>query len=284
MFRIRKNLTILLTLISFYVIAQEADFGDAGATETGILNNSLVRIRKEPNLGGEFLGYLDKGQEVHIIGKTDETMKIGDMESVWYKIKTSEGIEGWAYGSFIDLIESTKIIYNPNEDILTQFDQGVRRSEKEFEFDKFKIVAENPISNRDIIVKDFHGYTLKELETLFDLSIDYSNLKDNFDHVTNIALINSEIKIVLEYLYYSEKFRIYYIEYIKNSNKYDYKIKIGDSREKIQSILGNPSFYSDSAIIYFPYIGDIGIFDYIVIYFDDSNQVNKVQILYSNEE
>jgi hypothetical protein len=30
-------------------------------------------------------------------------MKIGNMNFVWYKIKTLDGIEGWAYGYFIDL-------------------------------------------------------------------------------------------------------------------------------------------------------------------------------------
>lgn len=69
----------------------------------GVLNDSRVRVRNEPNLDGEHLGYLEKNQKVEVISKTNEIMKIGDMNSVWYKIKTIDGVEGWAYGFFIDL-------------------------------------------------------------------------------------------------------------------------------------------------------------------------------------
>ncbi len=71
--------------------------------QIGILNASRVRIRRKPSLDGENLGYLEKDQIVYILNKTDEKMIIGEMESVWYKIKTLEGIEGWTYGFFIEL-------------------------------------------------------------------------------------------------------------------------------------------------------------------------------------
>lgn len=69
----------------------------------GILNNYRVRIRTQPNLNGEQLGYLDKNQKVRILDQTSEPMQIGEMNSVWYKIRTEDDLEGWAYGYFIDL-------------------------------------------------------------------------------------------------------------------------------------------------------------------------------------
>jgi len=70
---------------------------------TGILNDSRVRIRDFPNLEGNHLGYLNKNQRVEIIGQTSTEEQIGDMSSVWYKIRTEEGLEGWVYGWFIDI-------------------------------------------------------------------------------------------------------------------------------------------------------------------------------------
>ncbi len=70
----------------------------------GILNDLKVRIRKEPNLNGEQLGYLNKGQKVSILEETDQKMKIGEMDAVWYKVETEDGVVGWAYGWFIDIV------------------------------------------------------------------------------------------------------------------------------------------------------------------------------------
>ena len=70
---------------------------------SGILNDSHVRIRKSPNLQSEHIGYLYKDQRVQIFDQTENPMKIGEMESVWYKIRTEDGTEGWVYGFFIDI-------------------------------------------------------------------------------------------------------------------------------------------------------------------------------------
>jgi len=74
-------------------------------TRYGVLNDSRVRIREAPDLQGKHIGYLDKDQRVEIVDQTDEKMKIGDMEAVWYKIRTENGVIGWVYGWFIDVLE-----------------------------------------------------------------------------------------------------------------------------------------------------------------------------------
>lgn len=69
----------------------------------GLLNNSRVRIRIAPNLQSEHIGFLDESQRVEILEITEDKMKIENMESEWYRIKTDSGLIGWSYGYFIDI-------------------------------------------------------------------------------------------------------------------------------------------------------------------------------------
>ena len=82
------------------------DLGNQGTEDFyifGVLNDTYVRIRQEPNLDGVKVGYLHKDQCVQILDQTEEKMQIGDMLSIWYKVRTEDGTEGWAYGYFVDI-------------------------------------------------------------------------------------------------------------------------------------------------------------------------------------
>jgi len=48
---------------------------------------------------------LDSGDDVDIIDKTDEKMRIGNMNSPWYKVRTFFMYEGWVYGAYVDIDE-----------------------------------------------------------------------------------------------------------------------------------------------------------------------------------
>jgi len=72
----------------------------------GVLNDSRVRVRKEPNLNGEHITFIDKAQIVEILEITNDKMKIDNMESEWYKVKTDSGLIGWSYGFFIDVLDN----------------------------------------------------------------------------------------------------------------------------------------------------------------------------------
>ncbi len=69
--------------------------------QIGISKADRVSFRNIPELNGNHLGYLRKNQFVYIIDETIEKEIYRNMESVWYKIKTIDGLEGWVYGSFI---------------------------------------------------------------------------------------------------------------------------------------------------------------------------------------
>jgi hypothetical protein len=69
----------------------------------GTLNDGGVRLRREAGTSAEILGKLAKGQQVNVleIGETKET--IGGQTAAWYKVRTKDGLEGWAFGAFINL-------------------------------------------------------------------------------------------------------------------------------------------------------------------------------------
>ncbi len=94
---------ILSLIFATFIAGQELEANKTKSTMIGILNDSQVRIRKDPNLEGEHIGYLNKDQIVYVVDETNNSMKIGKMDSKWYKVRTFEGIEGWSYGAFIDL-------------------------------------------------------------------------------------------------------------------------------------------------------------------------------------
>jgi hypothetical protein len=91
-----KKLGIILLLL--HVIAMPGI-----ALEWGVVNDQGVRIRKEPTLEGAQIGSLSKGERVTVLGRTDAKMKMGEMEAYWYFIHTEKGLEGWAYGFYIDV-------------------------------------------------------------------------------------------------------------------------------------------------------------------------------------
>jgi hypothetical protein len=71
----------------------------------GVLNDDRVRIRAEPNLSGEIKGVVNRMDKVEILEGGLEKQKIGDMESIWYRIRTAGNVEGWVFGAYIDIVE-----------------------------------------------------------------------------------------------------------------------------------------------------------------------------------
>ncbi len=81
-------------------------FNDNFPETNGLLNESGVRIRSNPDLRGEQLAYLERNDFVKILDQTDEKMRIGDMDYYWYYIERDDHLKGWVYGAFINTIFS----------------------------------------------------------------------------------------------------------------------------------------------------------------------------------
>lgn len=77
-------------------------------TEENLADNVLlvfvtddsVRIRSQPNLGGEVLGVLPKDTIGEVLAESHLRMIHGETHP-WYKVKTADGIIGWIYGKYL---------------------------------------------------------------------------------------------------------------------------------------------------------------------------------------
>ena len=68
----------------------------------GYINDDRVRIRDGSGLETGTLGYINRGDEVTIIGKSKEKQKIEEMYEYWLQVKTADGLEGWVYGAYVN--------------------------------------------------------------------------------------------------------------------------------------------------------------------------------------
>lgn len=59
-----------------------------------------VRIRNQPNLGGEILGVLPKDTIGEVLAESHVRRVNGEIHP-WYKVKTRDGTTGWVYGKYL---------------------------------------------------------------------------------------------------------------------------------------------------------------------------------------
>ncbi len=71
---------------------------------TAVCSESRVRVRENPNLEAQTFGFLEKGDALEVVDRSGIRVKVGEMEDWWYRIqRKSDGLEGWAYGAFLQL-------------------------------------------------------------------------------------------------------------------------------------------------------------------------------------
>ena len=58
-------------------------------------NDNRVRIRKQPNLNCETLGYLNKGDKVYIKGNSEKKQTIDNESWYWNQVELPDGTTGW---------------------------------------------------------------------------------------------------------------------------------------------------------------------------------------------
>lgn len=67
--------------------------GDTGEVSVGVVTGNYVRLRDEGSLSGKVLTLLSKGTQVEVL----------DRQNGWYKVKLSNGQEGWIYGEYLSV-------------------------------------------------------------------------------------------------------------------------------------------------------------------------------------
>jgi hypothetical protein len=97
------------------IITKTDKYGNFGKT-----NDSEIRIRTFPTLDAATVGHLNGDEYIHLLDETVSPMKIGNMNTSWYKIKRGDGTVGWSYGFFIDPID-----FDNTYDLTVKFDENV---------------------------------------------------------------------------------------------------------------------------------------------------------------
>ena len=90
------------------VVLQDTSIEKYPQTEKSTSNTNLavtvtdnnVRIRSQPNLGGEVLGVLPKDTIGEVLAESHLRRVNGEMYP-WYKVKTIDGTTGWVYGKYL---------------------------------------------------------------------------------------------------------------------------------------------------------------------------------------
>ncbi len=66
-------------------------------------NDSRVRLRLEPNLSCQTLGYLNTNDCVVIKDRSEEKFEINGEYWYWYKVDYPSLPDGWGYGKYLDI-------------------------------------------------------------------------------------------------------------------------------------------------------------------------------------
>lgn len=72
---------------------------------SAVCNDNRVRIRAEPNLNCETLGFLNKGDKVYIKNHSEKKQTIDNESWYWYKVDNQDYPDGWVYGKYLDIEE-----------------------------------------------------------------------------------------------------------------------------------------------------------------------------------
>ena len=71
----------------------------------GSTDENNVRLRKQPTTGGEIIAQLAKGTKVKVLDRTGAEETISGLTSYWYKVRLSNGTEGWMFGAWLKIEE-----------------------------------------------------------------------------------------------------------------------------------------------------------------------------------
>lgn len=80
------------------------DWGYKQAPKKAVTTDSGLRIRLRATTNSYILGTLEKNQNITIL-KTGATETIGGITAPWYRIKTADGLIGWAFGGYIKVLK-----------------------------------------------------------------------------------------------------------------------------------------------------------------------------------
>ncbi len=105
-----KNVFIVLIVFSLFFVTEVTA---EEKTKEYFYVNSVdgLRIRKDSNVESEKIGSLKNKERVEVISCSLIPVEIDGITSSWYEIKTEEGIQGFAFGGYLESdLENVEII------------------------------------------------------------------------------------------------------------------------------------------------------------------------------
>jgi uncharacterized protein YgiM (DUF1202 family) len=69
---------------------------------------SRLRIRENPKLDSEIIGFLAKGESVRLLDKSTFTYRVEDQVDYWCRVETSTGVRGWVFGGYLKIEPTPK--------------------------------------------------------------------------------------------------------------------------------------------------------------------------------
>jgi hypothetical protein len=91
-------LTLTLTITAF---GQE--------TSKRITTASAVRLRAQPSTGSAVVDTLSVGTVLDGLSRSATRERVGDQEEFWYRVRTSDGKQGWIYGAFVREVDAGQL-------------------------------------------------------------------------------------------------------------------------------------------------------------------------------
>ena len=67
-----------------------------------------LRLRDKPNLNGNFIKYLNKGDKLVILTSLEEVVEINGVKGTWVKVETEKGEIGWCFDAYLEPYNEVK--------------------------------------------------------------------------------------------------------------------------------------------------------------------------------
>lgn len=77
-----------------------------GKKKVGISSVANLTVRSDPFVLSTKYDFLAKGEQVDILNVSRKKDRLGKHNSYWYKIRTSQGIIGWVYGAYLNIVDA----------------------------------------------------------------------------------------------------------------------------------------------------------------------------------
>lgn len=104
-----------------------------------------LRIRKNSDAESEKIGSLKNKEKVELISRGKVPVEIDGITSTWYEIKTEEGIQGYAFGGYLEnTLEEVEIIQNVEGEYWSENDSD-NVVIKNIGYGKLLVSTNNPI-------------------------------------------------------------------------------------------------------------------------------------------